>query len=200
MFLGFAVSVALALMLLPRPSPEQSALKFLLASSAVSNKTEVFMNTTSRHNEHELAAKVEANSVVVASSGVGAFQQIMLDGRHVLHADEPHAVGGDDTGPGPYELLLMALGSCSSMTIHLYAAQHKWPLEQVVIRLSQARVHVQDCANCEQPDAMIHRIEKRVELVGDLSDAQRTRLLDIGDRCPVHRTLTSKIQIQSALD
>jgi putative redox protein len=124
---------------------------------------------------------------------------MMLDGRHVLHADEPRTAGGGDTGPRPYELLLMALGSCSSMTIHLYAAQHKWPLEQVVIRLSQKRVHVQDCANCEHPDAMIHRIEKRIELVGALDDTQRARLLEIGDRCPVHRTLTSKIEIRSEL-
>lgn len=85
------------------------------------------------------------------------------------------------------------------MTIHLYAAQHKWPLEQVVIRLRQERVHVKDCADCDQPDAMIHRIEKKIELVGALSDTQRARLLEIGDRCPVHRTLTSKIEIQSAL-
>lgn len=155
--------------------------------------------STSRHDERELAAQIQANTVVVASTGVGAFQQMMLDGRHVIRADEPHAAGGDDTGPGPYELLLMALGSCSSMTIHLYARQHQWPLEQVVIRLRQERVHVTDCVDCERPDAMIHRIEKKIELVGALSDAQRARLLEIGDRCPVHRTLTSKIEIQSAL-
>jgi uncharacterized OsmC-like protein len=157
------------------------------------------MSTTSRHDEHELAAQVEANTVVVASTGAGKFQQMLLDGRHVLHADEPRSAGGDDTGPGPYELLLMALGSCSSMTIHLYAARHQWPLEQVVIRLSQARIHVQDCTNCEQPDAMIHRIEKKIELVGALDDAQRDKLLKIADQCPVQRTLTSKIEIQSTL-
>lgn len=157
------------------------------------------MNSASRRSEAELAAQVEANTVVVASTGIGAFQQMMLDGRHVLHADEPVAAGGTDTGPGPYELLLMALGSCTSMTIHLYAARKQWPLEQVVIRLSQQRVHVQDCADCEKPDAMIHRIEKKIELVGALDDAQRTRLLEIADHCPVHRTLTSKIEIHSAL-
>ena len=157
------------------------------------------MNTASRYDERELAAQVEANTVVVASTGVGAFQQMMLDGRHVLHGDEPIAAGGNDTGPGPYELLLMALGSCTSMTIHLYAARKQWPLEQVVIRLSQARVHVKDCADCDQPDAMIHRIEKRIELVGPLDDAQRAKLMEIADRCPVHRTLTSKIEIRSAL-
>lgn len=157
------------------------------------------MSTASRYDESELAGQVGANTVVVASTGVGAFQQVMLDGRHVVHADEPVAAGGGDSGPGPYELLLMALGSCTSMTIHLYAARKRWPLEQVVIRLSQERVHVQDCADCEHPNAMIHRIEKKIELVGALDDAQRAKLLDIAERCPVHRTLTGKIEIQSAL-
>jgi putative redox protein len=78
-----------------------------------------------------LQSSISASTVVVASTGAGAFQQIMLDGRHVLHADEPVAAGGGDTGPGPYELLLMELGSCTSMTVHLYAAQKQWPLDQV---------------------------------------------------------------------
>jgi putative redox protein len=156
-------------------------------------------NTATRHDQSMLQSSISAGTVVVASTGAGAFQQIMLDGRHVLHADEPAAAGGGDTGPGPYELLLMALGSCTSMTVHLYAAQKKWPLDQVVVRLSQERVHARDCANCEDPRAMIHRIEKRIKLMGSLDEAQRVRLLEIADRCPVHRTLTSKIEIRSAL-
>jgi putative redox protein len=155
--------------------------------------------TATRHDPSMLQSSISAGAVVVASTGAGAFQQIMLDGRHVLHADEPAAAGGGDTGPGPYELLLMALGSCTSMTVHLYAAQKKWPLEQVIVRLSQESVHVRDCANCEDPGAMIHHIEKRIELIGSLDEAQRVRLLEIADRCPVHRTLTSKIEIRSAL-
>src|ERR1700694_3988012 len=154
-------------------------------------------NTATRHDPSMLQSSISAGTVVVASTGAGAFQQVMLDGRHVLHADEPAAAGGGDTGPGPYELLLMALGSCTSMTVQLYAAQKKWPLDQVVVRLSQERVHVRDCANCEDPGAMIHRIEKR--MIGSLDEAQRVRLLEIADRCPVHRTLTSKIEIRSAL-
>jgi putative redox protein len=146
-----------------------------------------------------LQSSISAGMVIVASTGVGAFQQIMLDGRHVLHADEPIAAGGGDTGPGPYELLLMALGSCSSMTVHLYAIRKKWPLEQVVVRLSQERVHGRDCANCDDPEAMIHRIEKRIEFIGSLDQMQRAQLLEIADRCPVHRTLTSKIDIRSTL-
>jgi putative redox protein len=156
-------------------------------------------NTATRRDPSVLQSSVSAGTVVVASTGAGAFQQVMLDGRHVLHADEPVAAGGGDTGPGPYELLLMALGSCTSMTVHLYAAQKKWPLDQVVVRLRQERIHVRDCANCEDPGAMIYRIEKRIELIGSLDEAQRVRLHEIADRCPVHRTLTSKIEIQSAL-
>jgi putative redox protein len=93
----------------------------------------------------------------------------------------------------------MALGTCTSMTVHLYAAQRKWSLDQVVVRLSQERAHVRDCANCEDPGAMIHRIETRIELIGSLDHVQRARLLEIADRCPVHRTLTSNIEIRSTL-
>jgi putative redox protein len=154
---------------------------------------------SSRRDASALQSSVPAGTVIVASTGAGAFQQVMLDGRHVLHADEPVPAGGGDSGPGPYELLLMALGSCSSMTVHLYAARKKWPLEQVVITLSQKRVHVEDCADCEKPEAMVHRIDKKIELMGPLDGAQRSRLLEIADQCPVHRTLTSRIEIKSAL-
>jgi putative redox protein len=154
---------------------------------------------TDRRNTDVLQSSAAAGTVVVASTGTGMFQQVMLDGRHVLYADEPVAAGGNDTGPGPYELLLMALGSCTSMTVHLYAAGKKWPLEQVVVTLSQERAHARDCANCEDKSAMIHRIYTKVELIGALDDTQRARLLEIADKCPVHRTLTSRIEIQSAL-
>jgi putative redox protein len=157
------------------------------------------MPSASRRDRGALEASISAGTVVVASTGTGPFQQLMLDGRHTLEADEPRAAGGGDTGPSPYELLLMALGSCTSMTVHLYAARKKWPLEQVVVRLRQERAHSRDCADCEQPGAMVHRIEKTIELIGALDEAQRARLLEIADRCPVHRTLTSKIEIESAL-
>jgi putative redox protein len=156
-------------------------------------------NAATQRDPNVLQSSISAGTVIVASTGSGAFQQIMLDGRHMLHADEPITAGGGDTGPGPYELLLMALGSCTSMTVHLYAARKKWPLEQVVVSLRQERTHVQDCANCEDPGSMVHRIEKRIELIGSLDKAQQVRLLEIADHCPVHRTLTSKIEIQSAL-
>jgi putative redox protein len=153
----------------------------------------------SRLDPTALQNSVKPGTVVVASTGAGPFDQIMLDGRHSLRADEPAAAGGSDAGPGPYELLLMSLGSCTSMTVHLYAARKKWPLEQVVVRLRQEKVHVQDCADCEKPDAMVHRIEKTIELIGSLDEEQRKRLREIADHCPVHKTLTSKIVIETVL-
>jgi uncharacterized OsmC-like protein len=156
--------------------------------------------TTTRRDPRALQASVPAGTVIVASTGAGPFDQVMLDGRHTLQADEPRAAGGGDAGPGPYELLLMALGSCTSMTVHLYAARKKWPLEQVVVRLRHAKVHAEDCADCEKPTAKIDRIDKSLEFIGPLDDAQRSRLVEIADQCPVHRTLTSKIDIRTAVE
>jgi putative redox protein len=153
----------------------------------------------SRLDQTALQNSVKPGTVVVASTGLGAFDQIMLDGRHTVRADEPKTAGGADGGPNPYELLLMSLGSCTSMTVQLYAARKKWPLEQVIVRLRQERVHVQDCTDCEKPDAMVHRIEKTLELIGALDDEQRQRLREIADHCPVHKTLTSKIVIETVL-
>jgi putative redox protein len=156
-------------------------------------------STTSRYDANALQASVTPGTVAVASTGIGPFDQVLLDGRHRLRADEPTAVGGGDAGPGPYELLLMSLGSCTSMTVHMYAARKKWPLEQVVVRLRHQRRHAEDCANCEKPGTLLDHIDKSVELIGALDDAQKTRLLEIADQCPVHRTLTSKIVIRSVL-
>lgn len=110
--------------------------------------------------------------------------------------DEPAAVGGDGAGPDPYTLLLAALGGCISMTLRLYARRKNWPLERVTVSLSQARVHVKDCAECDEAsDDYVHRIERSITLEGPLSDEQRARLMEIAHKCPVHRTLTSEIVI-----
>lgn len=137
--------------------------------------------------------------VVVRSLKGHAFQQVVTLGQgHALVADEPAAVGGEDGGPGPYELLLASLGTCKSMTVGMYARRKQWPLEEVVVRLRHDRIHTQDCAECETPPStvgFIDQLECEVELVGPLDAAQRQRLLEIADRCPVHRTLTSEIRI-----
>jgi putative redox protein len=145
-----------------------------------------------------LQALATGGTVVVASTGQGKFEQVLVDGRHSLLADEPASAGGADVGPGPYELLMMALGSCTSMTIHLYAARKQWPVEQVVVRLSHSKVYAEDCAECEgNAKAMIDRIDRAIEIVGALDAEQRSRLLQIANQCPVHRTLSSKIDIKT---
>lgn len=156
-------------------------------------------DTTTRRDPSALQAMVTAGTVVVASTGGGPFDQIMLDGRHSLRADEPAAAGGADAGPGPYELLLMSLGSCTSMTVHMYATRKQWPLEQVIVQLRHQRRYAQDCADCEEPSALLDHIDRAITFVGALDDSQRSRLLEIADHCPVHRTLTSKIIVKTAL-
>ena len=152
----------------------------------------------SAHAE-KLQSTIVPGTVVVTDNGDGPLGQAMLDGRHTLAADEPVAAGGKDGGPNPYELLLMSLGACTSMTLRLYANRRKWPLDHVVVRLRHARVHAEDCANCETRPAMIDRIERTIELDGTLDGVQRTRLLQIAEMCPVHRTLTGKIEICTTL-
>lgn len=134
--------------------------------------------------------------VVVSGSASGFAQQVVI-GKHRLTTDEPVSFGGTDTGPGPYELLLAALGSCISMTVGLYARRKQWPLEAVTVRLRHSRAHAQDCLDCETKAGMLDQIERSVELAGQLDEAQRAKLLEIAAKCPVHRTLTSEIVIRS---
>lgn len=150
-----------------------------------------------RREIDSLQTLATGGTVVVASTGQGAFEQAILDGRHRLVADEPVSAGGGDAGPNPYELLLMSLGSCTSMTLHMYAGRKKWPLEQVVVRLRHSKVYAEDCAECEKSKSMIDRIDRAIELVGALDAEQRSRLVQIANQCPVHRTLSSKIDIRT---
>src|SRR5438128_7038678 len=147
----------------------------------------------------ELQSGVAPGTVVVTDTGEGTFGQALLDGRHLLNADEPTTVGGKDDGPNPYELLLMSLGACTSMTLRLYANRKGLPLEHVVVRLRHAKVHAEDCAECENKTAMIDRIDRAIELIGALDEGQRTRLLQIAEMCPVHRTLSAKTDIRTTL-
>lgn len=136
--------------------------------------------------------------VIVRGGATGLAQEIEA-GRHQLIADEPIEAGGTDAGPSPYELLLAALGACTSMTVSMYARRKRWPLEAVTVRLQHARIHAQDCAECETKEGMLDRIEREISLVGPLDAAQRGRLLEIANRCPVHRTLVSEIDIRTRL-
>jgi uncharacterized OsmC-like protein/alpha/beta superfamily hydrolase len=137
--------------------------------------------------------------VVVVETGESQFSQTIAAGHHTLRSDEPAAMGGGDTGPTPYDLLLASLGACTSMTLRMYASHKNLPLERVAVRLRHDKRHAADCADCETRVGKIDFIEREIELEGELSDAQRTRLLEIADRCPVHRTLQSEIKISSRL-
>jgi putative redox protein len=134
--------------------------------------------------------------VVVCGNAEGFTQDIAL-GPHQLTAEEPKDMGGEDEGPTPYDLLLAALGSCTSITVTLYAQRKSWPLQGVITRLRHSRIHVTDCAECETEEGTINRIELDIEFVGPLSSEQRSKLLEIAKKCPVHRTLTSETNIRT---
>lgn len=136
-----------------------------------------------------------AQGVRVAEAGAGRYAQLVIAGRHRFRADEPLAAGGDDTGPTPYELVLAGLGACTSMTLRMYAAQKQWPLERVTIDLRHEKIHAADCAQCETREGRLDRIERVIRIEGPLDSAQRSRLMEIADRCPVHRTLHSEVSI-----
>jgi uncharacterized OsmC-like protein len=137
---------------------------------------------------------------VYVHSGPSRYGQNITVGPHRFQADEPNDVGGDDAGPNPYELLLAALGACTSMTVRMYAERKQWPLQGVQVRLSHARVHAEDCAECETKVGLIDRIEVAISFTGDLSEDQQRRLLEIANKCPVHRTLVSQAQIDVKLE
>jgi putative redox protein len=138
-------------------------------------------------------------NAVVTETRMGAFQQSIDIGPHHLTADEPVSAGGFDSGPSPYDFLLAALGACTSMTVRLYAEHKKIPLEHESVTLSHAKIHAADCAECETKEGKIDRIERVLTLTGTLTDEQRARLLEIADKCPVHRTLTSEVNIRTVL-
>jgi putative redox protein len=134
--------------------------------------------------------------VIVHGDAAGFAQKVEI-GPHNLKGDEPVASGGTDTGPTPYDYLLAALGTCTSMTISLYARSKGWPLENVTVSLHHSKIHATDCAECETKVGKIDRIEREIHLTGNLTAEQRAKLMEIADRCPVHQTLTSEINVKS---
>ena len=138
-----------------------------------------------------------APAQVVVSSEAGLAQEIVA-GDHRWRSDEP-APFGTDTGPSPYDLLLASLGACTSMTLRLYAQRKGWDLQRVIVRLQHSRIHAEDCADCETKEGFLDRIDREIELTGKLDDDQKRRLLEIAERCPVHRTLKSEINIRTSL-
>jgi putative redox protein len=145
----------------------------------------------------QASAQAGPRDVVVTETRSGPFEQSITIGPHRLVADEPVAVGGRDSGPGPYELLLAGLGACTAMTLRLYAERKALPLERVSVRLRHDKIHAEDCEACETKGGMLDRIDRTIALEGDLDEAARNRLLEIADKCPVHRTLTSEVEIRT---
>ncbi|MCS3676829.1 putative redox protein [Salinibacter ruber] len=129
----------------------------------------------------------------------GTYRTAIQAGRHALVGDEPESVGGDDDGPTPYGFLLSALGSCTGMTLRMYADRKEWPLDETIVRLSHEKVHAEDCENCDTEQGQVDRITREIEIRGRLSDDQRERLFEIANKCPVHRTLLGDVDVRSFL-
>lgn len=138
------------------------------------------------------------NRIVVRTGNSGYRTEINANGHHLI-ADEPQSVGGSNTGPNPYDYLVTALGACTSMTLRMYADRKKWSLDEIVVRLKHDKIHAEDCEQCETKEGKIDRIEREIEVLGDLDDEQRQRLLEIANKCPVHKTLHSEIVVKSSL-
>jgi len=135
----------------------------------------------------------------VVVSSLGQLRQEVWAGPYTLTADEPKEWGGQDGGPSPYELLLGALGSCTSMTLLMYARRKGWPLEGVEVRLRHRRIHAEDCADCETKEGWLDAIEKEIVVAGDLTPEQQERLGEIAHRCPVNQTLLREVKITQTL-
>ena len=149
-------------------------------------------------NMSAVRERIESADVIVWGEGSSFAQQIAV-GPHRLNGDEPESVGGTGSGPSPYDFLLAALGSCTSMTVGMYARQKNWPLERVTVWLRHSKIYAADCSECEMKEGMLDRIERDVRFDGPLTAEQSSRLLEIANKCPVHRTLTSEINIRTRL-
>lgn len=144
-------------------------------------------------------ARGEAGEAVVSENGIGRLSQDVTVGAHVFAADEPESVGGADTGPTPYQLLSAALGACTSMTMRLYADRKEWPLERAAVVVRHDKIHAKDCEECETREGKVDEFVREIELTGPLDGEQRQRLLEIAEKCPVHRTLHSEVTVKTRL-
>ncbi len=148
-----------------------------------------------RYLDLEEPAALRTHMEVVTRTGKEGFTTEIRAGNHSLLADEPAKFGGADLGPNPYDLLNAALGACTSMTIQMYARRKKWPLEEAIVHLKHNQVYGEDCAVCDEKKSRLDQLSREVELKGNLDEGQRARLMEIADKCPVHKTLMSDISI-----
>lgn len=154
-----------------------------------------YLNLQDLAAESSMEAAVPDDAVHVTERGTGVFTVAIRTGRHSWLGDEPRAVGGDDLGPNPYQMLSAALGACTAMTLRMYARRKKLPLDNVSVTLRHTKIYAEDCAECETRSGRIDRIEREIRIEGELDETQRQRLLEIADKCPVHRTLHSEVQV-----
>ena len=140
-----------------------------------------------------------ADGEVAARTQTGGFRTDVRFGKHALIADEPASVGGTNLGPTPYDLLSAALATCTSMTLRMYANHKKLNLESATVRVEHDKIHAEDCVDCETADRKIDEFRRTISLEGDLTEAERNRMLEIADRCPVHRTLHGETKVRSSL-
>lgn len=184
--------------LLTRPADARFAASILAAWSTRYLDDEPASAAAPAASSDSPAMASEEGVVIVSDTGRAPYGQRITAGRHVLSADEPAPVG-HDTGPSPYDLLLAGLGACTSMTLRMYASRKKWPLEGVTVSLRHSRIHAKDCADCETQSGRLDHVERVIDVTGDLDAEQRRRLLYIADRCPVHRTLQSEVDVHTTL-
>ena len=137
-------------------------------------------------------------TIYVGETGDGKFSNHVFAGPHYMRSDEPEEVGGDDTGPSPYDLVAAGLGACTSMTLRMYADRKEWPVDKIEVRLNHDKIHAEDCDHCEQKEGKIDKIERRIHIEGDIDSDQRARMLEIADKCPVHNTLTRENVIETS--
>jgi uncharacterized OsmC-like protein len=141
----------------------------------------------------------EPRKVMVEGPASGFRTEVDVGGHHLV-VDEPVAVGGTDGGPTPYEMLLAGLGACTVMTLRIYADRRKWPLERARVTLQHRKVHAQDCVECDRKATKMDVVDRIITLEGALDDEQRAKLMEIAERCPVHQTLQSKIQVNTRFE
>jgi putative redox protein len=142
----------------------------------------------------------QLSTTKISESGIGNYTLDIISGGHQFNADEPISMGGSDKGPSPYDLLLSALGSCTAITIRMYANMKKMPLENIFITLTHKKIYAEDCEECHQSEGMIDVIYRNIKFEGDLSRQEMDKLIYIADRCPIHRTLTNQVSIQTILE
>ena len=152
-----------------------------------------------RYVDFEETEELSTDKRVVSRTGDDGYTTEIKAGDHFFLADEPSSVGGKNLGPTPYDLLVAALGACTSMTLRMYADRKEWPLEEVKVHLLHNKEHSEDCDQCDKEGAKIDTITREIELFGDLSEDQKERLLEIADKCPVHKTLHSDISVKTKL-